>query len=217
VSVGKTTITATLETLVGSSSEVNSLVSIKPTKNKESAINELKGIMETLNLDLEKSSGYSDTGSNDNLDKSSNYSEDDILACYGNVSSNSKDIWKSGLELYSDEQTIFSLGSNSDANNQYQVYAIIDETSEEVDTNNNPIINLGNIKRGANHMEEGDTEETIEARVKVQFTPEEWDTIKAAINNGAAIPVDARREILLGYHYALHRQAQLLEKGKKKN
>jgi hypothetical protein len=92
------------------------------------------------------------------------------------------------------------------------VYAIIDDTSEEVDANNNPIINPGNVKRCTNHMEEGDIKEIIAARVKVQLTPEEWDMIRAAVNNGAAIPVDARREVLLGYHYALHRQAHQLEK-----
>jgi delta 1-pyrroline-5-carboxylate dehydrogenase len=137
------------------------------------------------------------------------------MACYGNVSSNSEDIWKSGLELHSEEQTTLSSGSNSDANNQYQVYAIIDDTLEEVDANNNPIINPGNVRRGVNHMAEADTEETIAARVKVQLTPEEWDTIRAVVNNGAAIPIDARREVLLGYHYALHRQAQQLQKEKK--
>jgi hypothetical protein len=64
---------------------------MKPTKGKGTAINELNKIMETLNLDLEESSGYSDIGSDDNIDKSSNYSEEDFMACYGNVSSNSKD------------------------------------------------------------------------------------------------------------------------------
>jgi hypothetical protein len=36
------------------------------------------------------------------------------------------------------------------------------------------------------------------------------------VNNGAAIPIDARREVLLGYHYTLHRQVQQLEKEKSK-
>jgi hypothetical protein len=39
-------------------------------------------------------------------------------------------------------------------------------------------------------------------------------TIRASVNNGAAISIDARREVLLGYHYALHQQAQQLEKEK---
>jgi hypothetical protein len=66
-------------------------------------------------------------------------------------------------------------------------------------------------------MEEGDTAESITSRRKVQLTVEEWDAIKAAVNNGAAIPIDARREVLLGYHYALHRQSQQLEKREKQN
>jgi hypothetical protein len=48
-------------------------------------------------------------------------------------------LWRSRQELYDDEQATFSLGSSRGINNQYQVYAIIDETSEEFDNNNNPI------------------------------------------------------------------------------
>jgi hypothetical protein len=76
--------------LVGSSSKVNSPVSIKPTKG--SIVGELHEIME--NLDLEESSGYSDMGSDENLNKSSNYSEEGLLVCYGNVSDNSEVTWR---------------------------------------------------------------------------------------------------------------------------
>jgi hypothetical protein len=210
-SVGKTTIAVTSETSVVSSSEVNSPVSIKP--KKESTVEELDEIME--NLDLDKSSGYWDMSSDENLDKSHSYLEEDSMVCYGNVSNNSEDTWKSGLELYSNEQTILSSGSSGDIHSQYQVYAIIDETSEEYDANNNPIINLGNVRRGANHMAERDTKETIAARVKIQLTIVEWETIRGAVNNGAVISIDARREVLLGYNYSLHRQAQQLEKEKR--
>jgi hypothetical protein len=150
------------------------------------------------NLDLEESSGYSNMASNGNFDNVSNYSEEDFMACYGNVFGNSEDTWRSGLELYNDEQTIFSSGFSEDIHSQYQVYAIIDETSKELDTNNNPIINPENVRRGANHMAEGDTEETVATRVKVQLTTAEWDTIKATVNNRVAIPINARREVLLG-------------------
>jgi hypothetical protein len=51
-------------------------------------------------------------------------------------------------------------------------------------------------------MVEGNTKETIA----------EWETIRAAVNNGAVIPIDARREVRLEYHYALYRQARQLEK-----
>jgi hypothetical protein len=47
-------------------------------------------------------------------------------------------------------------------------------------------------------MAEGDTRETMARRVKVQLTTAEWDTIKATINNRADIPINARREVLLG-------------------
>jgi hypothetical protein len=117
-SPGKTSITATSETLVGSSIELNSPVSIKPTK--ESTVEELDEIME--NLDLDKSLGYSNMSSDENLNSSHNYSEKDFMVCYGNISNNSEDTWKSGLELYNDEQTVFSSGSSGDIHSQYQVY-----------------------------------------------------------------------------------------------
>jgi hypothetical protein len=54
-STGKTATTATSETSVGSSSEVNSPISIKPMKSKRNTRRELDKIMENLNL--EESSG----------------------------------------------------------------------------------------------------------------------------------------------------------------
>jgi hypothetical protein len=114
-SAGKTVAAATSTTLVGSSSEVNLPVRIKPTERKDNKIEELDEIME--NLDLKESSGYSDMASEGNSDNINIYSEEDFIACYGNVSSNSKDTWRSGLELYDDEQTIFSSGSSDDTSN----------------------------------------------------------------------------------------------------
>jgi hypothetical protein len=181
-------------------------------KNKGNTVEELNEIIE--NLDLEESSGYSDMASEENFDNINSSSEEDFMAYYGNVSGNSEDTWRSGIELYDDEQTIFSSGSSRGAIKQYQVYAIINDTSEELDDNNNPIINPENVRKGANHMEEGDTAETIVARVKIQFTIAKWETIRAVVDNGATMPVDARREVLLGYHYALHQQAHQLEKEK---
>jgi hypothetical protein len=55
---GKTTATTTSTTSVGSSSKVNSPVSIKPTERKENTIKEIDEIME--NLYLKETSGYSD-------------------------------------------------------------------------------------------------------------------------------------------------------------
>jgi hypothetical protein len=58
-------------------------------------------------------------------------------------------------------------------------------------------------------MAEGDTKETMAARVKVQLTIAEWDSIKVAITTRESILVNARREVLLGYHYSQHKQSHL--------
>jgi hypothetical protein len=172
-------------------------VSTKPTKRNTTE--ELNGIME--NLYLKESSGRQDSGSDENSSKSRKNSEEDLMVYYGNISEKSEDTWKSGLELYDDEKTIFSSGSSEGVHSQYQVYTIIGDSSKEFYGNDNPIINPENTRRGANHMAEGDTAESIANRAKIQLTVEDWDTIKAAVNEGGAIVVDARREVLLGYHY----------------
>jgi hypothetical protein len=56
-------------------------------------------------------------------------------------------------------------------------------------------------------MAEGETAKTVAARVKVRLTATEWETIKAAVNNGTVIPIEASR---IGYHYDLHRQGKHL-------
>jgi hypothetical protein len=65
-------------------------------------------------------------------------------------------------------------------------------------------------------MAKGETIETVAARVKVQLTAAEWETIRATVNNSAAIPIEASKEVVMEYHYALHRQEQQLA-GKKRN
>jgi hypothetical protein len=115
------------------------------------------------------------------------------------------------LELHEDEQTAFS-SFNSKYDNQYQVLAIIGDNSEELDDNNNPVLNPSNVTRGANHLAEGDTANSLANRAKSRLSAEDWNTIKAAIEHDAAIPDDASKEVLLGYHYALRRQSRQLAK-----
>jgi hypothetical protein len=54
----------------------------------------------------------------------------------------------------------------------------------------------------------------LTTRAKIWLSADEWNTIRAAIDNGIAIPVDTSNEVLQGYHYALHRQARQLAKEK---
>jgi hypothetical protein len=45
---------------------------------------------------------------------------------------------------------------------------------------------------------------------KIQLSAEEWNTIKAAVEHGVAMPTDASKSMLLGYHYALQKQSNQL-------
>jgi hypothetical protein len=99
------------ESSVGSSSEVNSLVSFKPTKNIEDTVKELDKIME--NLDLGESLGYSDKGSNENFD---NHPVTDLTTQSGGVSDSTEDTWRLE-EKYT--------------NNIHQMCIIISEAAEE--------------------------------------------------------------------------------------
>jgi hypothetical protein len=76
--------------------------------------------------------------------------------------------------------------------------AIINETSEEFDKENNPIINLANLARGFNYRAEADTDETITAREKIRLTLAGWEIIKTAVNGGGGIPPNSDRRVLMG-------------------
>jgi hypothetical protein len=90
------------------------------------------------------------------------------------------------------------------------MYVIINDTSEEVDNENNPVIKPHNLERGANHRAAREIESAVVDREKVYLSTKEWWMIKAAVNHGAAIPADSRREVLMGYQYALHQQKKQL-------
>jgi hypothetical protein len=118
------------ESSEGSSSEVNSPVSLAETEEGKIA-----GGDETMeNFDLE-------------------VQLEDLMICHDNTSDKSIDTWKTGLELSEDDNSIFS-SSNSKLDNRYQVLAITGDNSEELDENNNPVLNPANINRGANHLAE---------------------------------------------------------------
>jgi hypothetical protein len=86
-SARKTATIAILESLVGSSSEANSLVSFATTKNIGEKIEELDETMD--NLDLGDQS-------------------EDFMICSDDTSDKSMDTWKTGLELHKDNQTTIS-------------------------------------------------------------------------------------------------------------
>jgi hypothetical protein len=82
------------------------------------------------------------------------------MICCGSISDKSADTWKTGLELHEENQTTLSRCS-SKFKNQYQIITIIGDNSEEFDDNNNPVLNLANVRRGANHLAEGDIADSL--------------------------------------------------------
>jgi hypothetical protein len=133
------------ESSVGSSSEANSPINFATIEMVGEKIAELDETMENLDL-------------GDQLE--------DPMICHDDASDKSTDTWKTGLELHEDDETIFS-SFNSKFNNRYQVLAIVGDNSEEFDENNNPVLNPANVNRGANHLAEGETADSLASREKV--------------------------------------------------
>jgi hypothetical protein len=74
------------------------------------------------------------------------------------------------------------------------------------------VLNPANINRGANHIAEGETIDSLATREKVQLSVDEWRTIKTAMEHGMPIPTNSSKNMLWGYHYALREQAKQLAK-----
>jgi hypothetical protein len=140
-------IVAMSESSVGSSSEANSLVSFATTEIAEGKIAEVDENMENFDL-------------GDQLE--------DLMICHDDTSDKSTDTWKTGLELHEDNDSIFS-SFNSKFDNRYQVLAIVGDNSEEFDENNNPVLNPANINRGANHLAEAETADSLLAGRKFDY------------------------------------------------
>jgi hypothetical protein len=176
------------ESSEGSSSEVNSPVSLAETEEGKIAGGD--EIMENFDLEVQL---------------------EDLMICHDDTSDKSTDTWKTGLELSEDDNSIFS-SSNSKLDNRYQILAIIGDNSEELDENNNPVLNPANINRGANHLAEGETADSLTTREKVRLSVDEWRLIKTAVEHGTPIPTNSSKNMLLGYHYALRQQTKQLAK-----
>jgi hypothetical protein len=84
---------------------------------------------------------------------------DDLMICLDDILDKSTDTWKTGLELSEDSNSIFS-SFKDNIGKQCQVLAIVGDNSEEFDENDNSVLNLANIDRGANHLAEGQTPES---------------------------------------------------------
>jgi hypothetical protein len=139
------------ESSEGSSSKVNSPVSFTEIETEGRKSAEGDKTMENFDLEVQL---------------------EDLMICHDNTSEKSTDTWKVGLELHEDESSIFSSFDNK-VDNRYQVLAITEENSEELDENNNSVLNPANINRGANHLAEGETVDSLVNWEKVRLSVDE--------------------------------------------
>jgi hypothetical protein len=100
---------------------------------------------------------------------------EDLTIYLDDILDESTDTWKIGLELS-------------------EVLTIVGDNSEEFNENNNPVLNPANIDRGANHLAEGQTMESLIAREKVRLSPDEWKVIREAVENDTPIPSSSGKD-----------------------
>jgi hypothetical protein len=91
---------------------------------------------------------------------------------------------------------------NSDVSKRvHQLCVIITEAEEE-----NNIEGSKGVDRQVDKIKENNKME----KEKVHVSAGEWRIIMSAINHGTEVPEGSRREVLMGYHYALHQHRKKL-------
>jgi hypothetical protein len=135
------------------------------------------------NLDLWESFGHSDRGSNESFD---NYTATYFTTQSGGVSDSNE-----GTRRLEGKYTT----------SVHQMCVIITEAAEDDNGRNNPVINSQGDNPRNTHRKE---------REKVYVSAGEWKMIKSAVNHGMTVPADSRREVLMGYQYALHQHKKQL-------
>jgi hypothetical protein len=145
----------TLGSSVGSSSEVNSLVSLAETKNLLGKLEEPEEIEQEIIVE-------------ETVDKS--------------------------------RDTISRRSSAS--RSMHQLCVIITEAVEEENNHlGNKRVDMQVDKIRSNSKKE---------KEKVHVSAREWRMIMTAVNHGTDVPADSRRQVLMGYQYALHQRGKKL-------
>jgi hypothetical protein len=143
---------------VGSSSEVNSPVSLTAIKNMQKRLEE-----------------FDETRGNPNMEAT--------------------------VVKPHDSPRDFATGSSGVSRSVHQLYAIITEAAEENNHEGNEEVDMQVDKPRSNSKKE---------KEKIHVSIGEWRIIMSAINHGMKVPADSRREVLMGYQYALHQRRKKL-------
>jgi hypothetical protein len=94
-----------------------------------------------------------------------------------------------------DSSRDFASRSSGVSRSIHQLCVIITEAAEENNHADKEEVNMHVDKLRSNGKKE---------KEKVHVSAGEWRMIMSAINHGTDIPADSRREVLMGYQYALH-------------
>jgi hypothetical protein len=99
----------------------------------------------------------------------------------------------------------FTTQNGGVSNNIHQVCVIITEAVEDDDVTDNTVVNTQINNPRSNNRKE---------KEKIYVSVGEWRVIMSAINHGTEVPADSRREVLMGYQYALHQHKKRLQEDK---
>jgi hypothetical protein len=95
----------------------------------------------------------------------------------------------------------FATGSSGISRSVHQLCVIITEAAEENNHEGNEEVDRQVDKPRSNSKKE---------KEKIHVSTGEWRIIMSAINHGTEVPTDIRREVLMGYQYALHQRRKKL-------
>jgi hypothetical protein len=102
-------------------------------------------------------------------------------------------------------QRDLTIGSSDISRSIHQLCVIITEAAEENDHANNAEIDMPVDKSRSNSKKE---------KEKIHVSNGEWRIIMSAINHETEVPANSRREVLMGYQYALHQHRNKLREEK---
>jgi hypothetical protein len=100
-----------------------------------------------------------------------------------------------------DSSRDFAIESSGVSRSVHQLCIIITEVAEEDNHEGNKEVDLQVDKVRSNSKKE---------KEKIHVSTGEWRIIMSAINHGTEVPADSRREVLMGYKYALHQHKKKL-------
>jgi hypothetical protein len=146
------------ESSVGSSSEVNSPVSLTATEDMKEKLEEFDETRGNLGMEEAVAKTHSSSGD-------------------------------------------FAIESCGVSRSIHQLCCIITEAAEEDNHEGNKEVDLQVDKPRSNSKKE---------KEKIYVSTGEWRIIMSAINHGTEVPADSRREVLMGYQYALHQHKKKL-------